>query len=154
MLANQERTGVSVPELEQREIIDLYSTITATQAKWIDLVGKTQLLPADLSAFLRHVLGELKAGKPVTILEDNAELTTMAAARMLNVSRQFLVQLLEQGQIPFHKVGTHRRVYARDLLAYKVRRDATRRKALDELVLAEWEDGSYDAIPVNSSLLE
>jgi excisionase family DNA binding protein len=154
MLAHEEMAGISISEPDRKEILDLYSRIRAAEAKLIGRDGKTQQLPADLSAFLSQVLEELKAGKPVTILEDNAELTTMKAARMLAVSRQFLVQLLEQGQIPFHHVGTHRRVYARDLLAYKIRRDAARRKALDELVLAEWEDGSYDAIPVNGSLLE
>jgi excisionase family DNA binding protein len=74
----------------------------------------------------------------------------MEAARMLSVSRQFLVQILEQGQIPFHRTGTHRRVYTRDLLAYRVTRDAERRKAWDDLVLAEWEDGTYDAVPMNA----
>jgi excisionase family DNA binding protein len=152
MLVNEERTSVPISEPDRQEIVDLYHTITATQAKWIDLVGKTQLLPADLSAFLRHVLGELKAGKSVTILEDNAELTTMEAARMLSVSRQFLVQLLEQGEIPFHKAGTHRRIYARDLLAYKIRRDA-RRKAWDDLVRAEFEEGLYDLIPLDDPRL-
>ncbi len=154
MLANKELTEIPNSEPDRPEV--RYNAILAYHAKLLDfgLVGKTQLLPADLDAFLRYVQEELKAGRPVVILEENAELTTMKAARILNVSRQFLVQLLEQWQIPFHKVGTHRRVYARDLLAYKVRRDAVRRKALDELVLAEWEDGSYDAIPVNGSLLE
>ena len=130
MLANEETTGIPISEPDRREILDLYARIRAAQAKLIGLDGKTQLLPTDLSAFLSQVLGELKAGKSVTILENNAELTTMEAARMLSVSRQFLVQLLEQGKIPFHKAGTHRRVYARDLLAYKVNRDAARRKAL------------------------
>jgi excisionase family DNA binding protein len=154
MLANEVKTEIPISQPDRQEIVDLYNRIRAAEAKLIGPDGKAQLLPADLSAFLTRVLGELKAGKSVTILEDNAELTTMKAARMLAVSRQFLVQILEQGHIPFHKAGTHRRVYARDLLAYKVRRDAARRKALDELVLAEWEDGSYDAIPVNGSLLE
>jgi len=148
MLANEKRNPGAVSEPDRQEILGLYSTILATDAKWIDFSGNTQSLPADLSAFLTQMLGELKAGKSVTILEDNAELTTMKAARILSVSRQFLVQLLEQGQIPFHKAGTHRRVYARDLLAYKIRRDA-RRKILDDLARAEMEEGIYDLIPLN-----
>jgi excisionase family DNA binding protein len=154
MLANEQRIGIPISQPDRQDIVDLYNRIRAAKAKLISLDGKSQLLPTDLSAFLTQVLEELKAGNPITILEDNTELTTMEAARMLAVSRQFLVQLLEQGQIPFHKTGTHRRVYARDLMAYKIRRDAARRKALDELVLAEWEDGTYDAIPVNGSQLE
>jgi excisionase family DNA binding protein len=154
MLTNEQRTGIPISQPDRQDIVDLYNRLRAAEAKLIGLDGKARLLPADLSVFLTQVLGDLKAGKSVTILEDNTELTTMEAARMLAVSRQFLVQLLEQGQIPFHKTGTHRRVYARDLLAYRVKRDAARRKALDELVLAEWEDGTYDAIPVNGSLLE
>ena len=154
MLAHEEWTGIPILQPDRQDIVDLYNRIRAAEAKLIGLDGKARLLPADLSVFLTQVLGDLKAGKSVTILEDNTELTTMEAARMLNVSRQFLVQLLEHGQIPFHKTGTHRRVYARDLMAYRAKRDAARRKALDELVLAEWEDGTYDAIPVNGSLLE
>jgi|ERR1035441_6904955 excisionase family DNA binding protein len=152
MLVNEDRTRVPISEPDRQEIVDLYNRIRAAQAKVIGWDGKAQLLPVDLSAFLTQVLRELKAGKSVTILEDNAELTTMKAARMLNVSRQFLVQLLEQGQIPFHKAGTHRRIYARDLLAYKIRRDA-RRKAWDDLVRAEFEEGLYDLIPLDDPRL-
>jgi excisionase family DNA binding protein len=63
---------------------------------------------------------------------------------MLGVSRQFLIRLLERGEIPHHMVGTHRRIYVRDLLAYKVKRDSKRRQVLDELTHAEAEDGLYD----------
>ncbi len=153
MLAHGEKTGIPNSERDRPEV--RYNAILDYHAKLLDfgLLGKTRLLPTDLDSFLKHVQEELKAGRPVMILEENAELTTMKAARILNVSRQFLVQLLEQWQIPFHKVGTHRRVYARDLLAYKVRRDA-QRKALDDLVRAEIADGTYDAIPVNGMRLE
>lgn len=86
----------------------------------MDPDGKAQVLPPDLYALLGQVLGDLKAGKLITILESNAELTTMEAARLLAVSRQFLIQLLEHDQIPFHMVGTHRRVYAREVLAFRL----------------------------------
>jgi len=69
----------------------------------------------------------------------------MEAANMLGVSRQFLVNLLEKGDIPYHMVGTHRRIYAQDLFQYKAVRDADRHKILRELAVAEAEEGIYDA---------
>jgi excisionase family DNA binding protein len=156
MLTNEKASEVSVSGSGQDRggILDLYSKIRAEEAKLAGFDGKARELPPDLYSFLTKVLGELKAGKSVTIVEINEALTTMEAARILGVSRQFLVQLLEQAQIPFHMVGTHRRVYARDLLAYKEKRDAVRRKALDDLVRAEWEDGTYDAVPLNALIKE
>jgi excisionase family DNA binding protein len=85
----------------------------------------------------------LKDGKSVTILQSEATLTTVEAAKLLGVSRQFLVQEIDKMRIPHHMVGTHRRVYARDVLAYKSNRDAGRRKQLDDLALAEFEEGLY-----------
>jgi excisionase family DNA binding protein len=90
------------------------------------------------------LLADLFEGKCVSIVQSQAELTTMAASTMLGVSRQFLINLLEKGAIPFHKVGTHWRVYVRDLLAYKVKRDSERRNILDELVQEEVANGLYD----------
>jgi len=144
----------STPLAGRNEVLDLYSEIKAAKARLAGPDGETRQLPPNLHSFLGQLLGDLKAGKSVTILESDAAMTTAAAARMLSVSRQFLVQLLEDGQIPFHKVGTHRRVYVRDLLAYKSKRDAARRKAWRDLVQAEIEDGSYFAVPMNALVKE
>ena len=71
---------------------------------------------------------------------------------MLGVSRQFLVNLIEKKKaIPFHTVGTHRRIYVKDLLAYKAKRDQSRRKILDDLAQAEVDDGLYHMKPPQST---
>lgn len=72
------------------------------------------------------------------------EITTQQAAEVLGVSRPYLIQLLERGETPFHKVGTHRGVRMADVLAYKQRRDAERRRALQELIRMSQLLGLYD----------
>lgn len=151
MSATEETTAVSISERDQKDILDLYSKIRAVEAKLVGPDGKTQVLPGNLYSFLCQILGDLKEGKSITILQSNAELTTVEAAKVVSVSRQFLVQLLEQGQIPFHMVGTHRRVYARDLLSFKAKRDSARRKTLDDLARNEIESGLYDLVPLDDS---
>jgi excisionase family DNA binding protein len=138
-----ESTGISVAEQDQRDIHDLYSKIRAAEAKLVGPDGKTQVLPGNLYSFLCQLLADLKDGKSVTILQSEATLTTVEAAKILGVSRMFLIQEIEKNRIPYHMVGTHRRLYARDVLAFKSNRDASRRKQLDDLALAEYEDGLY-----------
>ena len=94
-------------------------------------------------------MADLEDGKSISIIQSNAELTTVQASHMLGVSRQFLIDLLKRGDIEHHMVGTHRRVYVRDLLAYKTKRDAKRKKEFAELVRAEVADGIFDRMPAD-----
>ncbi len=74
------------------------------------------------------------------------QVTTQEAADFLGCSRPHLVKLLENGKIPFEKVGIHRRVLLEDILIFQKARDERRKKALNELALTEYADGSYEAI--------
>lgn len=90
-------------------------------------------LPTEAFMALLDVLGQIANGSSVSIVPMHAELTTQQAADFLSVSRPFLVELLEGHEIPFRKVGTHRRVRMSDLLVYKERDDTHRRAIADEL---------------------
>jgi len=98
-------------------------------------------IPISAFRLLTNMLSEMAKGNAVTLMPVQAELTTQQAADFLNVSRPFLIDRLENGEIPFHKVGTHRRVRFEDLQRYKRQIDAKRLQALEELSAVDQELG-------------
>ncbi len=105
--------------------------------------GEEIELPEPVFRLLHQMVSELAQGNSVTIVPLHKVLTTQEAADILNVSRQYLVELLDAGALPFTKVGTHRRIRFGDLMAYKKQRDASRREGLSRLTKTSQKLGLY-----------
>jgi excisionase family DNA binding protein len=103
--------------------------------------GEQLALPESLYHLLARLIEVLARGDAVTIAPIGKELTTQQAADVLNVSRQYLLRLLDESRLPFSRVGTHRRLKIEDVLAYKAQRDAEREAKLDALAALSEEIG-------------
>jgi excisionase family DNA binding protein len=102
-------------------------------------------LPEHVFQMLVRILEDMRQGRAVVLVPEEETFTTQAAANFLGMSRQYLVTLLENGQIPFHRVGSHRRVTFKDLLAYQKTRDAARRQTMRSLFNTVEAADLYDA---------
>ena len=90
-------------------------------------------VPVEVFDFFVRVLSELAEGHTVMLVPQDQELTTQQVADILNVSRPYVVQLLEAGKLPFRLVGTRRRVRSADVFEFKRRDDEMRKRVADEL---------------------
>ena len=107
----------------------LHKSSTAT----ITVGGKPVSLPAFAVGLVTELVEHLAAGRSVTVLSGEEEISPREAAELLGVSRPFASRLFDQKQIPSRRVGTHRRAFVKDVLAYRKRQQAARLTALDEL---------------------
>lgn len=137
---------ISIPRAQEAQIRDLRRIVQHGDAKLVGPDGRQVAIPEPVHDLLLVILKNLQAGKAISIVPEHQQLTTQRAANILGVSRPFLVRLLENGDIPFHMVGSHRRIYLGDLLDYKRRRDAARHEAINNMARAEFEAGTYDKV--------
>jgi excisionase family DNA binding protein len=127
----------AVPTLQDAQLATHASQVLAPKAEAelrITLDDGTEVtLPRAATRLLHHLLTQMSLGNAVTLIPIHAELTTQEAADYLNVSRPFLIKLLEANRLPFHMVGTHRRIKFTDLLSFKKKSEQARQAAMEEL---------------------
>ena len=119
----------AVSHSDAQELFDLLQSHPARSrrhpsASLVGADGSTKELPTALYDLLVTVVGILESGGGVTVVPLGTELTTAETAELLNVSRPHVIKMLEAGDIPFHKVGTHRRVLLDDVLKFRETRNA------------------------------
>lgn len=93
-------------------------------------------LPKALNDMFVSVVEAMRQKQAVFLMHEDEAFTTQAAANFLGVSRQFFVRLLDENKIPFHRVGTHRRVFFKDLVTFQRERSRVRKAALDQMTEA------------------
>ena len=126
------------------ELAEALRRPASVSARLLGSNGAELNLPEPVHQLLERIVEMLARGLAVTLVPVDKLLTTQQAADLLNVSRQYLIRLLEDGKLPFSKVGTHRRLKIEDVLKYKNRRDSDRRGKLAELTQLTEEAGGYD----------
>jgi excisionase family DNA binding protein len=127
--------------LELRDFMALTPASGTQHASLQSPDGERLEIPTSVYKVLVAAVAAMAQGNAVSVVQVHHELTTQQAAELLNVSRPHLIKLLEAGEIPFRKTGTHRRVYFEDLLRYRQIRDLERRKALRKLTQKSAEYG-------------
>ena len=137
-----EREAIVVNEHERRKLEAIRARLERPGAHRATLDNVE--LPNSVLRLLQQIVPLLAAGERVTLVPLHSELTTRGAADLLNVSRQYLVTLLDQGKIAHHMVGTHRRVYFHDLIEYKRQRDEERHHQRERLIRLSEKAGLYD----------
>jgi excisionase family DNA binding protein len=137
--------SVFAPEADTQTIQRLEVMLEKADPKLVGMDGEEIPLPDSIYRALRQVIHMMAAGQVISLVPYDHYLSSQEAADLLNVSRPYLYTLLEQGQIPYIKVGTHRRIQFEDLIKYKQQRDGQRRQALSELALMSQEFGFYVA---------
>ena len=147
-------TPVAAPSEQQAQVAALSRAIEgmvqtpkrrAPKCQLVGPSGEATSIPESVFYMLERVAEVMARGDSITVVPVGKEVTTQQAADLLNVSRQYLVRLLDEGRIPFRKTGKHRRLRIEDVLSFKEERDKDRRAGLRELSRLTQDFGGYDA---------
>jgi len=147
-------TPVAAPPEQRAQVVALSKALEgmvhspkrrAPKCKLVGPNGESIPLPESVFYVLERVAEVMSRGDSITVVPIGRQVTTQQAADLLNVSRQYLVRLLDEGRIPFRKTGKHRRLQIEDVLAFKEKRDKDRRAGLRELSQMTQDFGGYDS---------
>ncbi len=145
-------TPVAAPPEQRAGVAALFRLLGAVAqgrqgaCKLVGPSGEEISIPDSVFYVLERVAEVMARGDSITVVPVGKEMTTQQAADLLNVSRQYLVRLLDDGRIPYTKTGKHRRLRVEDVLTFKEQRDRDRKAGLDELVRMSEEFGGYEEL--------
>ena len=139
---------VSIAESEEEQVRELAQMMIRQRAALVGPGDQRHEIPDSVYRLLLNVLKIMQEGIAVSIVPQMQELSTQRAANLLGVSRQFLVRLLDEEKLPFHRTGTHRRVYLKDVLEFRKRRDQQRKESIEKIAKEEVAQGTYDDFPL------
>jgi excisionase family DNA binding protein len=145
--ADESRTPIAAPQAEAAAVVQLRDFMASKavgerhHASLRSPDGHQLEIPNSIYRVLAAAVAAMAQGNAVSIVPVHHELTTQQAAELLGVSRPHLVKLVDAGEIPHHKTGSHRRIYFEDLMRYRDVRDAQRTEALRELTRKSAEYG-------------
>jgi excisionase family DNA binding protein len=139
---------ISIAESEEEKVRELAQMMIRQRAALVGPDDQRHEIPDSVYRLLLSVLKILQEGKAVSIVPQMQELTTQRATNLLGVSRQFFVRLLDGEKLPFHRTGTHRRVYLKDVLEFRKRRDQQRKESIERIAKEEVTQGTYDDFPL------
>jgi excisionase family DNA binding protein len=138
---------------EQRVAMASYATLTAaiehisaeqTEIE-IEETNDKIVIPSRALKLLGDILKAMGQGKPISIVPIATEVTTQKAAELLGCSRPHLVKLIEEGKIPFVKVGKHRRLKFEDVMNYKIAMKNEQKQHIIDIMNFDDEIGLYDS---------
>jgi excisionase family DNA binding protein len=135
---------VALPESEESQIREMNRILQLGSPALLGTDGERLELPNAVYRLLKEIARNMQLGRAIVLIPENQQLTTQRAADLLGVSRPHLIKLLAAGELPYHRAGSHRRIYLKDLVAYQKRRDVERKAALDNIAKEAFESGMYD----------
>ncbi len=150
-----EKTGNGIVQVKEHDLATIRQVETMLQSvlsvkdpakrpRLVSADGTAVELPDPIHDLLRQLVPLLLQGDAIALVPYHKEMTTQEAADFLNMSRQYLITLLDRGEIPYTRTGTHRRLTLKDVLVYQERRRTARREGLARVTALAEEAGDYD----------
>jgi excisionase family DNA binding protein len=135
---------ITIKPEDAAELHGLSHLLNCGSPKFVGPAGEHASMPEPLYELLKDIVRNLEKGRSLVLLPEDQQLTTQRAAELLGMSRPYLIQLLNAGEMPYDLVGKHRRIALRDVLDYAKRRAGARRSALDKMARDAFEAGLYE----------